>query len=79
MNQITFKHQNLGQKKDFSWKKIFEFVKKVKKKPKNLEFFFQIPITFFGAGRRDSEEHKKMRPSTSFPFMYSKFSGLFWN
>jgi hypothetical protein len=40
-------------------KKNFEFVKK---NPKNLDFFFQIPITFFGAGCRDSEENKKDAP-----------------
>jgi hypothetical protein len=47
-------------KKRFFMKKNFEFVKK---KPKKFGiFFFQIPITFFGAGRRDSEENKKVAP-----------------
>ncbi len=35
---------------------------KFEKKKKNSDFFFQIPITFFGAGHCDGEENKKDAP-----------------
>jgi hypothetical protein len=47
------------KKKRFFIKKNFKFVKKNQQK---FGFFFQIPITFFGAGCRDSEQNKKDAP-----------------